>query len=92
MSLDIDRFRERLLVDAFLEATSAYWLRRAATFEAARSRPGDYLGLSTPADGTAADARLTGLADACRARASLAALQTDEIDDAVAAVLDEVAL
>lgn len=87
--LDIDHFRERLLVDAFLEATSAYWLRRAATFDAARSRPGDHIGKSSPADIRLMDERLTSTANACRAHAALAPLQHDDLDDAVAAVLDQ---
>lgn len=88
MSIDLDHFRQRLLQEAFTAGCQSFWLRRAATFtDAARSRPGDYRGESTPDERAARHARLTGLAAACRARASLAPLQDAEIDDAVAAVL-----
>lgn len=90
MSIDIEQFSARLLGDAFLEASRSYHLRRAREFEAARSRPGDYVGDATPDEIAARDERLTSLANACRARASLAPLQCDEIDDAVALVLAEV--
>lgn len=88
MSLDLDHFSERILQDALTEATSAYWLRRARDFESARSRPNDYLGESTSADVAARDARLTGLANACRARAGLVPLLDD--GDLVELMLDEV--
>ncbi len=90
MSIDLEHFGARLLVDAFLEASRSYHLRRALEFDAARSRPGDYVGDATPDEIAARDGRLTSLANACRARASLAPLQCDEIDDAVALVLAEV--
>ncbi len=58
----VDHFRLRLLQDAILEATSAYWSRRAEQFE----RVGN--------------ARCDEVATACRARASIALLQGDDID------------
>jgi len=88
--IDIDHFRQRLLQEALSAALAVTWTRRAREFEAARSRPGDFLGEATAEAITAMDARLTGLADACRARATLAPLQDNDLDAALAAVLDEV--
>lgn len=91
MSSDLHHFTERLLADALMEATASYWLRRAHEFEGARSRPGDYVGDATADDIAVADARLTAIAAACRARARLAPLQVDDLEDAVPSVLAEVA-
>ena len=91
LDLNLDHFVTRVLQDAFTEATAIYWTRRSMDFLNARSRPGDWPGGSTPEDIAAMDSRLTGLANACRARASLAPLQDNEIDDAVVDVLTEVA-
>lgn len=68
----IDHFQHRVIQDALADATPAYWLRRAETFEWAKSKPGDYHGLSTPADRAERDRRLQVTADACRARARVA--------------------
>ena len=101
-----DHFRLRVLQAALSEALEVTWRRRAATFERARSRPGDHLGgpvsweprpAGEPVDGlrlaevAARDARLTAIALACHGRAALAPLQGDEIDDAVALILAEAA-
>ena len=93
MNLDLEHFAARILQDAFTSGLQSFWLRRSMDFLSARSRPGDFLGRdSTPAAIRLMDERLTGLANACRARAALAPLQDAEIDDALAqAVLDEVA-
>jgi len=82
--LDFDHVARRVIADALLEATSSWWTARALDFERARSRPGDYLGGASAADIAAADARLSSTAAACRARAQLAPLQTDVIDEVVA--------
>jgi len=92
MSLDVEQFGARVLQEAFTTALSSHWHRRAREFEAARSRPGDFLGEATAADVAAMDARLTGLATACRARAELAPfIDEDDAGDLVDLVLDEVA-
>lgn len=66
-------FHQRVVQDAFSEATAAYWERRARTFEDAAPRPGDWTGRATPGDLLAARERCLGAAAACRARASLEA-------------------
>lgn len=65
------RFQLRVLQDALNEGSAVYWLRRAAQFDAARSRPADFRGQASEADVAAADSRLSALAASCRARASL---------------------
>lgn len=64
---------QRVLADALAEATSTYWERRAEAFENAAPRPGDYPGMATAADLSAARERCLSTAAACRARASLEA-------------------
>ena len=65
-------FRARVLQDALVEATSAYWLRRAEALEAARHRPGiDYTGQASMEELRARWVALTELAAACRSRATL---------------------
>lgn len=60
----------RLIQDALAEATASYWMRRAATFEAARPKPGDFHGFhATPETIDALDQRIAAKAAACRARA-----------------------
>lgn len=67
------QLHQRVLADAYAEATSSYWERRARTFEDAAPRPGDWTGRATPGDILAARERCLGAAAACRARASLEA-------------------
>lgn len=67
----VAHFRARVLQDALLEATEAYWLRRAAAFAGAASRPGDYPGQATPEQLAARDERTRGIAQACRNRAAV---------------------
>lgn len=86
----VEHFRLRVIQDALAEATAAYWHRRAQTFEDARSRPGDYAGEATPEHIAARDAELTGIAQACRARAALAHL-TDTTPEAILAAIREAA-
>ena len=66
----LEKFAHDLLVDAFTDASRAYWLRRAAELEAARPRRGDFTGNATPQSLSAAWDRLTQAAAACRARAA----------------------
>lgn len=85
----VEHFRARVLQDALNEATAAYWLRRAETFEWACSRPGDLLGPhTTPAQRAARDQEKRAIAAACRHRASLAPLQTQPAADVWAALAD----
>lgn len=78
-------FHQRVVQDAFSEATAAYWERRARTFEDAAPRPGDHPGRATAADLSAARERCLGVAAACRARASLEA-SGGPLDPAVASL------
>lgn len=82
----------RLLGDAFTEASSAQWRRRAETFEWARPRPGDFNGKATAEELRARDARLASLARACRFHARLIEAQRGEALRAeLAAMLDDLA-
>lgn len=74
----VQHFRARLLQDALSEATSAYWLRRARAFEAARPRPGDFTGQATLQDLVDQSQRLQRAADACRNAAKVALFQTHD--------------
>lgn len=65
-------FQARVIQDALAAALAATWERRAAAFDAARPRPGDFTGLATPEDLAAQDQRLAAIASACRARAAVA--------------------
>ena len=87
----VAHFRARVIQDALAEATAAYWVRRAQTFEDARSRAGDYAGEATPERIAARDAELTGIARACRARATLAHLAADTAPEAILAAIREAA-
>lgn len=89
--LDMNHFAQRLLQDAISSGLASTSLHRAETFEAARSRPGDFLGQATAEEIRETDARLTAIANAFRARAALALMPDDAIEDAILDVLDEVA-
>lgn len=65
-------FQRRVIEDAINEATATYWHRRAATYEWARERPGDYLGRSTPEQRAARDADLVAHIERCHYLAGLA--------------------
>lgn len=67
----VEHFRTRVLQDALTEATRAYWRHRADMFEAARSRPGDFVGNATPEQIADRDARLAEIAMACRVRGAV---------------------
>lgn len=64
------RLAADVLLDAWQESTTRYWLRRAAELEAARPQPGEYTGAATHADLSRRWHRLTDAAQACRARAT----------------------
>jgi hypothetical protein len=74
----------RALTDAWLEATSDYWRRRAAELEAARPRRGDFPGRASVDDVRACWDRLTEAATACRARAALTDVTRAELLDTIA--------
>jgi hypothetical protein len=65
--------RRRAVQQAVAYALPETHLRRAAMFEAARPRPGDYPGRSTPVELAEADARCAMIAANCRAHARLLA-------------------
>jgi len=85
----IENTRSRALQDALASATAGHWLRRAAFFEAARPRPGDFTGRATPEDLADRDRWLAARALACRRHAGLVPLADDA--ELVDAVLAEVA-
>lgn len=65
-------------MDAWLDASAQQWHRRAAQFDAVATRPGDYLGQSTPEQRRARAERCAAAAQACRNRAQLADLTMDD--------------
>jgi hypothetical protein len=67
----VEHFRYRVLQDALLEAQARYWHQRAAAFDAARPRAGDFTGQATHEDLEAQRYRLAEAILACRARAEL---------------------
>lgn len=68
----VEHFRHRVVQDALADATAIYWCRRAAAFEDAAPRPGDFTGRASREQLDAARERCLGAAAACRARASVA--------------------
>lgn len=66
----VEDFRRRLIQEVMAHGTSRYWRRRAATFEWARPRAGDYLGTGGQAHADELDARLVATRDACLQRAT----------------------
>lgn len=77
------QFEYRVIRDAYLDATTTYWERRARTLEAARPRAGDFTGRATRLELRAQWDRLTAAADACRHRAAFIDATTTELDDAL---------
>lgn len=75
----VEHFQRRVLREAIRDGTAAHWRARAEAFESARPRPGDYPGRSTELDLREADRRCREAAEACRARARTAPL--DSLDD-----------
>lgn len=70
----LDHFTRRILQDALAEATAAYWLRRAADFDAAKpiKPPG---GFKNPEQAREQWRRCHEAAEACRHAAELAPFQ-----------------
>lgn len=79
----VEHFAYRVMRDAYLDATAAYWERRARTFEAARPRVGDFTGAATSAELRAQWDRLTVVAAACRNRAAFIDMTSTEFDEAL---------
>jgi len=77
--LDVEHFRLRVLQDALSEATRCGWLRRAAAFEKARPKVGEYTGRATPGELAGQDAELAAIATACRNRAAVALVTLDDV-------------
>jgi hypothetical protein len=75
----VEHFRTRVLQDALTEALRSTWLRRADAFEAAKHKPGDYLGRRTMEQVHADNRRLGEKAEACRRHASICIFQDDEL-------------
>lgn len=65
------RLAARVIEDALTSVTPDFWRRRAEVFEWARPRPGDFIGRAAEAELAARDARLAGMAEACRRHAEL---------------------
>lgn len=86
---ELGPFARRLVEESLLTALPASWLRRAAEFEAARPRPGDFHGAASAADLAARDRRCAEAAQACRERAELLGLHSDVFGLEVAADVDE---
>lgn len=71
LSQSIEHFKARVLQDALCSATAGFWRKRAADFEAARPKPGEYHGRATGAELDAREARCAAIALACRHHAEL---------------------
>ena len=71
VTIDLEQLLVDFLGQALLEATAAYWLRRADTLDAARPAPTDWPGASTAFERCERDCRLTAAAEACRNRATV---------------------
>ena len=61
----------RAVTDVIARLTASQWEQRARVLEDAMSRPGDYLGNSTPAERRTRDRRLADDAARCRCHADL---------------------
>ena len=78
-TIDWEQARRRFVLDVMHSALPDQWQTRAATFDNARPKPGDYLGRATPAQIAAQDRRCARLAAACRLHAAL--LRGDDLLD-----------
>jgi hypothetical protein len=67
----LTQLQRRMVAEAVLSAEAATWERRAATLEAARPRPGEFLGGATSEDLSRRWRELTEMAVACRSHAAL---------------------
>lgn len=70
----LDHFQHRVVQEAFADAQAGYWLRRAADFEAARPRAGDYRKHVPTEELRQRDRRCAAIAQACRDRAAVASV------------------
>lgn len=68
---DFEQMAERVVVEAFNDATRVWWLRRAEEFEAAKYRAGDYPGRATVEELREQWRRCDDAARACRAKAEV---------------------
>lgn len=84
----LEHFRRRVLYDALLEGTKLYWIHRAAVFEDACPRQGDYTGQATDDDLDKQTQRLTTIAVNCRNHAHLTAELG--LDDAAQGAIDTI--
>lgn len=75
----VEHFQRRVIRQGLIDATADYWRRRAAAFEQARPKAGDFRGRATDDDLRQLDRRAREAAQACRARAEAAPL--DSLDD-----------
>jgi hypothetical protein len=73
-----EQIRVRIAQDIMQRGMVAYWLARAETFEAARPRPGDWMGNLSPAAVADQDKRLADLAQLCRDHARACELDERE--------------
>ena len=91
--IDYDHFRARVLADCIIDASAVGWLRRAAAFQWARPRSGDFNGKASQEEIRDRDLRCQAVAAACRHKAQLImSCSPYEIDqDVWSAVLGEVA-
>ena len=77
--VDMEAIPQRAVQEALSSALACTWSRRAAMFEWARPKPGDWNGNATPAELAARDRRLAAQAQACRNKAAL--LELGILDD-----------
>lgn len=71
VTYELARFYRRAVAEAMAAAIPGQWERRADQLDAARPRPGDYLGRSTPEGRAALDRQLAQDAERCRRHAQL---------------------
>lgn len=91
--LDLEWFGARLLQSALTEATAMTYARRAAVFDWAAPRPGDFTGRATREELREATERCQEAAQACRRHASLlrAERASEDVSEDVWDVLREAA-
>lgn len=86
---ELGPFARRVIEESLLTGLPASWLRRAADFEAARPRPGDFNGRASAADLAARDRRCSEAAAVCWERAELLRLHSDVFGVEVSAAVDD---
>jgi hypothetical protein len=69
--VDMEAIPQRAVQEALSSALACTWSRRAAMFEWARPKPGDWNGTATAAEIADRDRRLAAQAQACRNKAAL---------------------